>query len=445
MSDIPRDTRLDSTLALFRDGYRFIERGRSRHRSDIFETRLLLQRTLCLSGAEAARLFYDAQRFQRRGAAPRRLRKTLFGLGGVQDLDGEAHRSRKAMFMSLMSPQGLRRASELAEHHWRQAIQRWTRRERVVLFDEVEELLCRVACEWTGIPLPEAEVRLRTRQLAAMVDGSGGIGPRQWRARMARRRAEAWLASLVRHVRSGERAAPEGSALEAVAEYLGPEGRPLSPRVAAVELLNLLRPIVAVARFVVFEALALHEHPRGRAQLLDANDDDADERFVQEVRRFYPFFPFVAARVREGFTWKGYTFPRGRRVLLDLYGTNHDPRVWERPSDFQPDRFRHWDGSAFSFIPQGGGDPATGHRCPGERLTIALMKVSLRMLTRAMRYDVPAQDLRMRFNRFPPEPASRFVMSNVVSVLDEAERRIAGGGERTMLGGLTADTHAPGH
>jgi fatty-acid peroxygenase len=42
---------------------------------------------------------------------------------------------------------------------------------------------------------------------------------------------------------------------------------------------------------------------------------------------FAPFFPAVAARVRRDFDWKGYRLPRGRRVLLDLYGTDYDPRT----------------------------------------------------------------------------------------------------------------------
>jgi hypothetical protein len=51
--------------------------------------------------------------------------------------------------------------------------------------------------------------------------------------------------------------------------------------------------------------------------------------FVQEVRRFYPFFPFVAAVVKKDFTWKGFEFKEGTLTFLDLYGTNHDPEVWE--------------------------------------------------------------------------------------------------------------------
>src|SRR3546814_12288022 len=92
------------------------------------------------------------------------------------------------------------------------------------------------------------------------------------------------------------------------------------------------------------------------------------------VRRFYPFFPAVAALVRREFEWRGYHFPSGRRVILDLYGTNHDARTWNASEAFRPERFREWDESPFNFIPQGGGDHNVNHRCPAEWITIRLMK-----------------------------------------------------------------------
>src|SRR5215216_5272322 len=107
MAKNPRDKMLDSSLALMLDGYRFITKRCRRYRSDIFETRLMLQRTICMRGEEAARVFYDNDRFKRKGAAPGRLQETLLGRGGVQGLDGDAHRHRKQMFMSLMSPESI--------------------------------------------------------------------------------------------------------------------------------------------------------------------------------------------------------------------------------------------------------------------------------------------------------------------------------------------------
>src|SRR3982751_4880757 len=104
MSSMPRDKSVDATLALMRDPYGFIGKRCEQAASDVFEARILLRRTVCMRGRDAARVFYDPERFMRKGAAPLRVQKTLFGVGGVQSLDGAAHRMRKAVFMQLMTP-----------------------------------------------------------------------------------------------------------------------------------------------------------------------------------------------------------------------------------------------------------------------------------------------------------------------------------------------------
>jgi fatty-acid peroxygenase len=182
--------------------------------------------------------------------------------------------------------------------------------------------------------------------------------------------------------------------------------------VAAVELLNLLRPTVAVARYVTFAALALHQHPEWRERL-QAGGEETAEQFVQEVRRFYPFFPFVGGRARTAFEWRGATIPARRWVLLDLYGTNHDPRAWHRPEAFNPDRFEGWRGDPYTLIPQGGGDHLTEHRCAGEWATVRLMHVALAALTQWMDYEVPSQDLTVSRSRMPTLPKSGFKMRSV--------------------------------
>lgn len=412
MQQIPRDESLDSTLALLLDGYLFISKRCQRYQSDIFQARLLLQPSICMTGEEAAKLFYDTERFERKDANPEPLKKTLIGEGSVLGLDDDAHRRRKQMFMSLMTSESIEQLAALTNEQWRTYSKKWETMDKVVLFYEVQEILCRAVCKWTGVPLDEAEVEHRTNDLAALIDGAGAVGLRHLRARIARQKTEKWIEDLIENVRTHKLEVSEGSAIHAIAWHRDLDGELLDQQVAAVELINLLRPTVAIARFVIFSALALHDHPDYRQQIQEGDDKDV-ERFVQEVRRFYPFFPLIAARVRRDFDWNGYHFPRKTRVILDLYGTNHDARLWENPDQFQPERFRHWDGSPFNFIPQGGGDYHVGHRCAGEWITIELMKVSLKFLARSMQYDVPEQDLRISLLRIPAIPKSRFVISNV--------------------------------
>ncbi len=414
MTHIPRDKGFDSTLALIRDPYRFVQKRCRRYGTDLFETRLLLRRTICMTGPDAARLFYDQDRFIRRSAMPERIRRTLLGRGGVQGLDDEAHRHRKRMFMSLMTPERIGGLGSLTAQWLHDFVQRWALKERVVLYDELQEILTWSVCAWSGVPLRAAEASQWTRDLTLMFDAAGAVGPRHWRSRLARRRGEAWLAGIVEQVRAGRLEPPKESPLRIVALHRELDGELLSPRIAAVDLLNLLRPTVAVSVFITFMADALHRHPDCRRRL-QAGEAGYAELFVQEVRRFYPFFPAVTARVRQDFEWRGYRFGRGIRVMLDLYGTDHDPRSWDAPEEFRPERFRDWNGSPFNFIPQGGGDHHLGHRCAGEWITIELMRVAADFLARHIAYGVPEQDLRIDWSRLPALPRSRFVINKVRS------------------------------
>ncbi len=117
--------------------------------------------------------------------------------------------------------------------------------------------------------------------------------------------------------------------------------------------------------------------------------------------------------MKKDFVWKNCEFKKGASVMLDLYGTNHDSRLWENPNEFRPERFQGREENKFDFIPQGGGDPANGHRCPGEGMTVEVMKTSLAFLANEIEYDVPSQDLSFSLSRMPALPESGFVISDV--------------------------------
>ncbi|WP_394846792.1 cytochrome P450 [Pendulispora brunnea] len=417
-TSIPRDPAFDSTLALLREGYPFIWNRCQRFQSDLFQARLMGKRAICIHGREAAELFYDETRFQRRGAVPRRVLTSLFGKKGIQTLDGAAHRHRKAAFLSLMTPTSLDRLMIATAREWRRAVHAWEKMEAVVLFDEAERVLTRATCTWAGVPISDRELPRRARDFGLMVDAFGGVGPRLWKGKRARARAERWMAREIERARRGDAPTASASALHVMAHYRGPDGERLPARTAAVELLNVIRPTVAISWFITFAALALHEHPESREKLTceDAGENAGAyaDSFMQEVRRFYPFTPYLGAKVRSSFDWKGHHFKPGTLVLLDVYGANHDPQLWDAPESFRPERFDGWRGDAYGFIPQGGGPRATGHRCPGEWITMHNVALALHILTRCMVYEVaPGQDLRVDLRRMPTRPKSGFILRNV--------------------------------
>ncbi|WP_229467479.1 cytochrome P450 [Massilia sp. Mn16-1_5] len=402
----------DNTIALLEEGYRFIGNRCDELGTDIFGTRLMLRRVVCVRGEAAARMFYQPGRFTRRGAIPPSTLGALQGPGSAQTLDGEMHRVRKAMMLALQSPESRARLVALAEREWRIQFGRWPRQGRRVLIQEAQAVLCRAACAWAGVPLANAEEEvLRTAEFSSMIDGAGAVGPRNWMALALRRHTQQWAHDHIAAVRAGRPADPD-SPLAVIAFHVDADGEVMSTDDAATELINVLRPVVAVARYIVFGAQALYAYPEWRTRLA-SGDKAALAMFVEEVRRYYPFFPAVGGRANERFEWQGLEFSKGDWVLLDLYGTNRHPSNWPDGEVFRPDRFESNERGEFESIPQGGGDLALGHRCPGEMVTVELTRSALHLLVTEVDYVVPQQDLAIDLSRMPAMPASGFVIEGV--------------------------------
>jgi fatty-acid peroxygenase len=406
-----RRLRLDNSLPMLAQGYAWLpDRRRAAGRAAV-RTRLMGRQTLAVEGPDGARFVYDEDHVRRSGALPEPVVSTLFGHGAVHELDGEAHRVRKAMFVDLLTGTGVEALVDRVTAAWDDAVPGWAGRRQVVLLDEAAQVLTRGVCDWAGVPLTDEEVPALARDLAALVDGFATGAPRHWRARRVRQRREAWLARLVEEVRSGAVRVPPGSVVDVVSRHVDSEGERLEPRVAAVEVLNVVRPTVAVCWFVAFAAHALHSWPAHRDSLR-SGDPAFATAFAHEVRRFYPFAPFIGGRAPRDVEWDGELVPAGSMVLLDLFGQNHDPELWEEPYAFRPDRFLDRRIGPFELVPQGAGDPRTGHRCPGEDITVALLSALAVRLAR-LEYVVPEQDLSISLRRIPARPASRVVLAQV--------------------------------
>jgi len=409
---IPREKGLDQTLSLMREGYMYISNRCHSFQSDIFETRLFGKKAICMRGKKAAELFYDNEKFKRQGAAPKRIVKSFFGKNSVQTLDGYAHQNRKNMLMSVMTTDRIQQLVNITRQQWENSITYWEQKDQIIFYEEVQKLLCKAACEWVGVPLEKIEIDKRTKDLASLFESTVAFGPVYWSGRNSRKSLDKWIGEIIDGIRNGNSNVDDNTILYQFALYRDLEANLLKKETVTVEIINLLRPIVAISIFLNFLFLAIYHHPE-ETKKVKSGDEQYSEMFVQEIRRFFPFFPFIAALVRKDFNWGDYQFKKGVLTILDIYGTNHDPKRWENPKLFNPNRFADWKGSPFGFIPQGGGDYWMGHRCAGEWVTIEVMKVSLSYLTERLDYEVPNQDLSYSMVSIPSIPKSKIIIKNI--------------------------------
>ena len=404
----------DRSARLVRQGYLFTASLTPDERRRLYDdgavaVRLLGRRALIVSGAAGVELFYDESRMRRHRAVPAPVGLSLFGPGAVHALDDEAHRHRRALFRHALSAAEVDRLVGIAERRWHAELARWRRSGSGEVYASAVEVFGASIIEWAGIDEPEDEARAHARVLATIVDGFGVAGPAYVRAARARLRADRWAQELIREQRTHRRAGPD-CWLARAAAYRDADGRLLSERVAAVELLNVLRPTVAVSWLASFAAIALVEHPQWRQRIADG-DADAAQAFAHEVRRYYPFVPVLAARARTDLRFAGYDVRAGDRVLLDVWGTDHGPD-WREPWAFDPSRFLATDPSTIPyFVPQGGGPADTGHRCPGEGVANGLLTLVVRLLAAEPGLDLPPQDRGFSMRRMPTRPASGTVVS----------------------------------
>lgn len=411
-------TRTDRTLDFLRRGYGFSEAWRRelRHVDPRSVARIPLRlmggRALLVRGDEGVRLFYDTSRVKRDGAMPLPVRGPLFGQGAVHGLDDDEHRHRKAMFVSLAYDDAqVERLLPLVERQWRGAVDDWQRDGAGDVYDTAVLAYGRAVMTWAGINVPESEQDRWARRLAQIVDGFGALGPQHVMAWVNRARCDRWAASLVRRTRTGELQPPAGSALRVVSEHRDLQGRLLDEHAAGVELQNVVRPTIAVSRFAAFAALALRENswwaPRLAAEA-DARGTWVGGReataFAEEVRRVYPFVPMLPSIAREDFTWQDQQIRAGDRILIDVVGTNRDERHWDSPRTFDPRRFLDVERESIEhFIPQGGGDVRSGHRCPGEKIAVGVLAITVAALSRPG-LQVDPRGLAFDVTRLPTKP-----------------------------------------
>lgn len=114
-------------------------------------------------------------------------------------------------------------------------------------------------------------------------------------------------------------------------------------------------------------------------------------RVIHESLRRCPPAAGVARMAMRDVVVDGFRVPAGTNVAVGIYALHHDPRLWDDPQRFDPDRFtreRSAGRDRWQYLPFGGG-PRT---CIGDHFAMLEATLALASIVRALRVDSVTDD-----------------------------------------------------
>lgn len=164
-----------------------------------------------------------------------------------------------AILTHTITPKNFERMRAEMGLAWRRAVRRWRGAGEIVWLDETRFILVDAVCTWAGLPLKQAKVRARARDLVKIVRDSDASGPRSIAGKIAQARTEHWLMWVLSRVRRGKLQVHRHTPLWLLAKHRDSSGRPVDLHEAAAALTGVLRQAVAAAPEVAAVASALNE------------------------------------------------------------------------------------------------------------------------------------------------------------------------------------------
>uniref|UniRef100_A0A7N0UZD0 Cytochrome P450 n=1 Tax=Kalanchoe fedtschenkoi TaxID=63787 RepID=A0A7N0UZD0_KALFE len=145
---------------------------------------------------------------------------------------------------------------------------------------------------------------------------------------------------------------------------------------------------------------------------------------IKETHRMHPAGPLLFPREStQAVNIQGYDIPAQTRVVVNAWAIGRDPRSWDHPHEFNPERFlkgdgistRDFKGQSFELIPFGAGR----RRCPGISYANAIIEFALASLLCKFDWSLPggakAEDMDMT-ERFGLSVVKKFPLILVASL-----------------------------
>ncbi|XP_040987728.1 flavonoid 3',5'-hydroxylase-like [Juglans microcarpa x Juglans regia] len=122
---------------------------------------------------------------------------------------------------------------------------------------------------------------------------------------------------------------------------------------------------------------------------------------IKETFRLHPLGPFIVPRSpSESSIIGGYHVPKGSRIFLHVWAIQRDPKYWDNPLEFKPERFLNnaygrfdYSGNNFKYFPFGSGRRICARLTLGERT----LKYIMASFLHSYEWKLP-QGLEMEFS-----------------------------------------------
>lgn len=127
------------------------------------------------------------------------------------------------------------------------------------------------------------------------------------------------------------------------------------------------------------------------------------EQVLNETLRMYPPIHLGSRIAAHDLEFQGYQIPAGRRVLYSIYLAHRDPRYWQNPAEFIPERFApEQTRQPYTFLPFGGGP----RNCIGMAFAQVEAKVVLARILQKYELKITNQPVRLRMGAtLEPHPS----------------------------------------
>jgi cytochrome P450 len=129
----------------------------------------------------------------------------------------------------------------------------------------------------------------------------------------------------------------------------------------------------------IFDLLLHHPDALRRVQAEAGSGDEAfTTAVINETLRVRPPAPFTARVAAQPFSIGGYRIEAGTRIVVHIIAINRNPRIYEHPNEFRPERFLGSRPETYAWVPFGGGIK----RCLGAAFSMRELTTVLHTLLR---------------------------------------------------------------